>query len=81
MAAATADVVVLALALAVVVWHGTPLTPPLPGAREPVVAALADLPQEQADSARWSVVGLSEQAGSQGLLTRSTGEVDFTSDR
>ncbi|HEV2069603.1 MAG TPA: hypothetical protein VGR26_07415 [Acidimicrobiales bacterium] len=78
---AAVDVVVLALAMAVVVWHGTPWTPPLPGAREPVVAALADFPQEQANSARWSVMVLSETSGSSGLLTGSTGEVDFTSDR
>ena len=81
MAVAAADVVVLAVALGIVVWHGTPWTPPLPGAREPVVAALAHLPREQADSARWSVMVLSEQVGTQGLLTKSTGEVDFTSVR
>lgn len=54
LAVAGADVAVLALALGVLVWHGTPWTPHLPGAREPVVAALADLPKEQANSARWS---------------------------
>jgi hypothetical protein len=81
LAVAGADVAVLALALGVLVWHGTPWTPPLPGAREPVVAALADLPKEQAKSARWSVLVLSEEFGSQHLLTRSTGQVDFTSDR
>jgi hypothetical protein len=81
LAVAGADVAVLALALGVLVWHGTPWTPPLPGAREPVVAALADLPKEQANSARWSVLVLSEEFSSQHLLTRSTGQVDFTSDR